>query len=233
MRVGIIQPNYIPWRGYFDFIDDVDIFIFYDDVEYSKGDWRNRNRIKTPRGTEWITVPVKYNCSKQLICETSIDSLKKWNSKHAKMLQANYGKAAFFELYIKEFIDLLEGRYRSISELNTTVCKWIMGILNIGTQVKMSYELSPVGNKTERLIDILKKVHATTYLSGPVAQEYLEHNLFISNGIHLEYKSYDYLPYPQMWGDFIGEVTVLDLLFNVGPDARHYLKSQTPNKTVL
>lgn len=233
MRVGVIQSSYIPWRGYFDFIASVDVFVFHDDIQYTKGDWRNRNKIKTPQGAEWITVPVSYKNVAQLICETPIDSTSPWRKKHLRILEANYRQAPFFQI-AKEFIanNLVHER-STISELNIDLIRRISCYLEIDTPMILSSELSLQGSKTERLIDLLRKLNATTYLSGPSADAYLDKDLFRQNGIRLEYKSYDYAPYPQLWGDFIGEVTVLDLIANCGPDSKNLIRTLTPDRVVI
>lgn len=231
MKVGIIQSNYIPWRGYFDFIDDVDLFIFHDDLQYTKNDWRNRNKIKTDRGLMWLTVPVHYRRTAQLICETPIDRSQGWEIKHMRLLQRWYGKTPFFPTYRDELSSILGRPFETISELNICLCRWIMGKLGIKTPLRLSSEFSPRGTKTERLVDLLRKAGATSYLSGPAARDYLDEALLRKSGFSLEYKGYLYRDYPQPWGDFAGGVTALDLLFNAGPEARSYLKSLAPNST--
>jgi len=233
MRVGIIQSNYIPWRGYFDFIDDVDLFIIYDDVQFTKNDWRNRNQIKTPNGLKWITVPVKYEKLNKLINETKIDYKQNWQSKHIESLNLNYSNSLNIQSCINEYIDIIEKTYNSISELNIAMIKWINSTLKIDTPLKRSEDFNPIGQKTDRLVDILKKVNASVYLSGPAAKNYLEYDKFKEAGISLEFKSYDYIPYPQLWGEFENYVTVIDLLLNCGPDSRNFLKSKTPNEKFL
>jgi glutaredoxin-related protein len=233
MRVGIIQSNYIPWRGYFDFIDDVDLFIFHDDLQYTKGDWRNRNKIKTPRGLIWLTVPVSKGKTNRLICETTIDYKKNWQKDHINQFKENYTRAPCLQSYLDDLSAILTQHFSNISELNVTLCRWIMGILGISTTLRMSQEFQPVGSKTARIIDLLTKVGASTYLTGPSAQAYLDLELFRDHNIKVEFKSYDYPSYPQLWGEFRGEVTILDLLFNTGPEARRFLKSLTPNQAVI
>lgn len=230
MKVGIIQSNYIPWRGYFDFVDDVDLFIVYDDVQYTKHDWRNRNLVKTSGGLQWLTVPVDFSLSnKTLIQDTKIQCGGDWIEKHKRQIRLSYSTAPYFEQYVGEFFDLLDKRHETISSLNISLICWALAKLGIKTKIRMSSEFSPVGVRTDRLIDILKKAGADSYLSGPAAKDYLEENKLRESGIALEYKSYDYSPYPQLWGEFIGKVTILDLLANCGPDARKYLKSRSPN----
>ena len=233
MKVGIIQSNYIPWRGYFDFIDDVDLFIFHDDLQYTKNDWRNRNKIKTKQDTIWITVSVNYKFTNQLICNTPINYSSRWNIKHINYFKQWYSRARFFTVYADELFEILKQPFETISSLNIGLCKWVMQKLDIKTPTRLSSEFQAQGAKTDRLLEILKKAGATCYLSGPLAKNYLDERQFMAHEIRLEYKTYDYSPYPQLWGDFVGEVTVLDLLFNVGPDARQYLKSQSPNHVVV
>lgn len=231
MRVGIIQPNYIPWRGYFDFISAVDTFVFLDDVQYTSRDWRNRNRIKTAQGLRWLTVSVR-SPHRQRICEATIDDSTQWRKKHLQSLRHAYGTAPFFQPYFAEFSDLLQ-QETSLSTLDIRLSRWIMDKLNIHVPTILSSELAPQGNSTARLIDILQKLGADTYLSGPAAAAYLDTDIFQRHHIRLEFKTYDYLPYSQLHGHFISEVSVLDLLFNTGPEAPRYLHSITPHKQVV
>jgi len=223
MKVGIIQSNFLPWRGYFDFIREVDLFILHDDLQYTKGDWRNRNKIKTPRGAEWITVPVHYRHTSQLIEETMIDNSKPWMRGMLNRIMASYRKAPHFEPFFSELSDLLLEPAASISDLNLRLIKWVCSHLEIETSIHFSRQYNPQGAKTERLIGILKQVGATTYLSGPAARAYLEPELFEQAGICLEYKAYNYPEYEQLYPPFEPAVSVIDLLFMVGKDAKNYL----------
>jgi hypothetical protein len=229
MRVGIIQSNFVPWRGYFDFIDSVDLFVFYDDVQYTKNDWRNRNRILSPNGLRWLTVPVHHQSLGMTIDEVPIDYGQDWVASHLGQLETCYRSAPFFHSYVNDFADIVKRMYPSISELNVALCHWVMQALSIRTPTLMSRQLCVKGKKTERLLDVLRSVGGTTYLSGPSAASYLDLWQFEREGIAVEFKSYDYAPYPQVQQGFQGEVTILDLLFNVGPKARDFLKSTSPN----
>lgn len=234
MRVGVIQSSFIPWRGYFDFIASVDLFVFHDDLQYTKGDWRNRNRIKTPEGLIWLTVPVHYRSVSQLICETAIDESTDWRTKHLRQWQSHYRRAPFLADVLAILGDMCHDRTGlTISELNTHLTRTIAAYLNISTPMVMSGQFDPSGAKTDRLIDLLKKVGATSYLSGPSADAYLDKSAFSKAGIGLEYKSYDYEPYEQLWGSYDGAVTVLDLIANCGPDSMGYLRSRTPDVRVI
>jgi len=233
LKVGVIQSNYVPWRGYFDFVDEVDLFIFHDDLQYTKGDWRNRNKIKTPKGLIWLTVPVNYEQTSQWICDTRIDYSQKWREGHLHRFQANYVKTPFFMEAMSLFEEGLSCGDSTISQLNIRLIKLISGYLGITTPLALSSEYAVTGTKTDRLIQLLRKVGATSYLSGPRAKGYLDENLFRDHGIGLEYKSYDYPAYPQPWGKFAGMVSMLDLIANTGRTARDYLKSQTPNTVAM
>ncbi len=233
MRVGIIQSSYFPWRGYFDFINSVDLFIFYDDIQYSKNGWRNRNRLKTSDGLRWITVPVRGRSLKQLIQHTEIDDREDWRRKHIGLFKEAYGGAPF----LKDALTLVKGLNdagdRTISDLNIRLIKSVCAYLEITTPMKQSSEWTLEGSKTDRLLDLLRQVKAKTYLSGGSADEYLEKDKFRGAGIQLEYKTYDYEPYPQLWGAFEGNVSILDLIANCGPESRNYLSSTTNHQVVV
>lgn len=229
MRVGIIQSNYIPWRGYFDFIASVDLFIFHDDLQYTKNDWRNRNRIKTPSGLKWISVPVNYRQTTQLISETKIDYSTKWWKAHINQIRENYQSAPCYAEAFSLINETLCTELPTISELNICLIKNICRYLGIDTPMLMSSEFQPEGSKTERLISILSKIGADTYVSGPSAEGYLDKQLLHQSNIRLEYKTYDYAEYPQQHGPFENGVTILDLIANCGQNSRPLINSRTPN----
>lgn len=233
VRVGVIQSSFIPWRGYFDFIASVDIFVFYDDVQYSKGSWRNRNKIKTLNGTQWLTVPVCKKSLSQLICDTEVHKRTSWLSGLFKDWHTHYQAAQYYDV-TKEILGLIESdENTTISQLNIKLIRRICEYLDISTTIMLSTEFDLAGIKTDRLMDLLKKLKADTYLSGPSADTYLDKSAFDKNRIRLEYKSYDYLSYPQLWGEFIGEVTILDLIANCGPDSKNLIKSRVPDRVVI
>lgn len=233
MKVGVIQSSYIPWRGYFDLIDEVDLFVFYDDVQFSKGSWRNRNRIKTARGLSWISVPVRHKALAQLICDTEIESGLEWEKRQLGQFREAYAEAPHFKLAIAFLESALARKFRTISELNVFLVKELCAFLGIRTELVMSSQFPVQGAKTDRLLMLLKAAGANAYLSGPTAKGYLVESEFRDAGIDLEYKSYDYAPYPQQWGAFEGTVTVLDLIANCGPDSRRLLRSTTPNRVAV
>jgi hypothetical protein len=230
MKVGIIQSNFLPWRGYFDFIREVDLFILHDDLQYTKGDWRNRNKIKTLRGLEWITVPVNYKNTSQIIEETWVDYSTPWAQKMLNRIREAYRQSPCFEMYFTQLNDLLLEPAASISDLNLRLINWACGHLKINTPIKFSREFNPKGVKTERLLGILKQVDATVYLSGPAAQAYLIPELLEGNGIKLEYKKYNYPEYTQLFPPFEPYVSIIDLFFMTGENAWTYLEFSKETK---
>ncbi len=225
-KVAIVQSNYIPWKGYFDIINKADLFIFYDDVQFTKNDWRNRNRIKTPREVIWLTIPCGARISR-LIHEVEIKDFS-WQKRHWKSITQNYEKAPFFRLY-KEFLEdfYLRKKWLNLSELNQYLIKHIARhFLNIKTVIDDSRNYALSKKKGERVLELLKRVNAAEYISGPSARNYLDESLFRKEGIVLTWMDYSGYPeYPQLYGDFVHEVSIIDLIFNVGPEATKYMKS--------
>lgn len=223
-KVAVIQSNYIPWKGYFDIIHDVDTFIFYDDLQFTKNDWRNRNKIKTPRGAEWMSIPVGTDL-RRLICEVELPD-HAWQQRHWSLLRMHYEKAPHFQAY-RPFLEdvLLTRSWPNLSELNHFLIRAIArDFLGITTEFLDSRAFKLQGQKQERLVDLLEKAGADVYVSGPAARDYIDPAVFESAGIELVYKSYaGYPEYPQMHPPFEHGVTILDLLFNVGPQAPEFI----------
>jgi hypothetical protein len=225
-RVAIVQSCYIPWKGYFDLINLVDEFILYDDRQYTRRDWRNRNRIKTAQGTQWLTIPVEVKGRyEQRIDETMISD-PHWNSLHWKTLQHAYSAAPHFDEYAETFSSLYAGiDDRRLSAVNRAFLEKICMALGIETALSWSTDYGANGTKTDRLVSLCQAAGATVYLSGPSAKEYMDESLFVEAGIELEYMDYfGYPEYPQLHPPFEHEVTVLDLLFNTGPEAPAFMK---------
>jgi hypothetical protein len=227
-RAAIIQSSYIPWRGYFDLIRSADVFVFYDDVQYSTGSWRNRNRLKTRGGPQWVTVPVHASISRT-IDQTAIARGGNWRARHRRQITEALAPAKFFVDAMRVWEDGVGGEFQSISELNIRLTQAISEYLGLGTRAVVSRELRAVGKSTARLVDLLGKVRADVYLSGPTARAYIDESAFRAAGIQLEYKTYDYAPYPQLWGEFEGAVTILDLIANTGPEASSHVASRSPD----
>src|SRR6185369_6924950 len=223
MTCVILQPSYIPWRGYFHQIAKADTFVFYDDVQYDKRGWRNRNRVKTPQGSTWLTIPV---CSKGLrthgvqINEVQIDWEQEWNKKHLETLRHVYGKAPYFSKYEPALAEFYARGYELLSDFTIDLTVHLAGVLGItSTRFLRSSELTVSGSKSDRLLNVLRVLNATHYISGPSAQGYMEEEKFHDAGITLEYMNYTYPEYPQLYPPFDPAVSILDLLFMCGPDA--------------
>ena len=221
--VVILQSNYIPWKGYFDLIHDADELIFLDDVQFTKSDWRTRNKVKTRHGAQWITVPVGSD-SNRLICEVEIKE-HAWQAKHYKTIISNYSKCPFFHRYKSLLKSIyIDRQWTDLSNLNQTLIKTISQSLGIQTVFKDSREYGAEGKRQERLLDLLSKSGGSRYISGPAAMGYIEPKFFESAGIELVWKDYTGYPeYPQLFKAFDHRVSILDLLFNVGPDAPWYM----------
>jgi hypothetical protein len=226
--IACIQSSYIPWKGYFDIINSVDEFVLYDDVQYSKNTWRNRNRIKTPNGLLWLTIPVitsgKFD---QRIMDVRICK-DIWRKKHWKSLKTYYAQTEYFHKYSDFFRNLyLSSEERSLSTVNYTFLTEIRSLLGITTPITWSMDYSLQETRlTERVVELCAKSGATTYLSGPKASEYFTEELFAQAGIKLRYVDYSgYKEYPQLNPPFEHAVSIIDLIFNTGPQAVSYLKS--------
>jgi hypothetical protein len=225
----ILQSNYVPWKGYMDLLRTADEFILYDDVQFTKNDWRNRNIIKTKDGLHWLTIPVLTKGRMyQKINETQVsDSI--WPDKHWRAIEYAYSKAPHFERYQEPLSRLYKEckDERYLSRINrrflTTLCEW----LGITTRITWSMDYPYMEGKTERLVGLCKTMGANRYISGPAAKDYIQPQLFQEAGIMLEYMDYSGYPvYPQMYGPFEHKVSVLDLLFMTGPDALRYLEKR-------
>ncbi len=226
MNCVILQPSFIPWRGYFHQIQRADLFVFYDCVQYDKRGWRNRNRIKTAQGAQWLTIPVGAGGSHQglRIEDVMLASDNSWRKRHLTTITHAYRKAEFWRDYaplVEEIYSLPGPRLADITCAATEIIARRLGIAH--TRFLRSSSLDAQGDKTDRLLDILGKVGATHYISGPSARNYIEADKFVAADITLEYMAYDYPDYPQLHGTFDGQVSILDLLLNVGPDVPRYI----------
>jgi hypothetical protein len=221
-KIAILQSNYIPWKGYFDLISKVDEFVIYDDVQFTKNDWRNRNKIKTPKGLEWITIPVGQNIRRKI---KDVIITTKWQKKHWKTLQTNYSKANFFK-EISEWLEplYLKKEYKYLSEVNIIFIKKICKYLEINTKIENSSNYIQFNGQTENLVNICAQSNAKEYISGPSAKNYINESLFNEKNIKLKWINYDnYKKYDQLWGDFVPNVSIVDLLFNLGSKAKNYI----------
>lgn len=225
-KVAIVQSNYIPWKGYFDLINSVNEFILYDDMQYTKRDWRNRNKIKTAKGLMWLTIPVQVKGKYyQKIRETVITD-QQWNKNHWQSIVHNYFKAKYFYEYKEIFEDLyLSCQESHLSRINYHFLTGICKILGINTQISWSMNYKLIEGKTERLVDLCKQAGATEYISGPAAKTYIDEELFRREGIKLRYMDYSKYPeYNQLFPPFEHGVSIIDLIFNEGENATKFIQ---------
>lgn len=227
-KVAILQSNYIPWKGYFDLINMVDEFILYDDMQYTRRDWRNRNKIKTFNGIKWLTIPVDVKGKFYQKINEAVVMDHKWPVEHWRTIHMNYARAPYF----KEFAPLFEDLYHQaaeldhLSDINYLFLTNICNILGIKTKITWSSDYQLAEGKTERLVELVKSAGGGYYLSGPAAKDYIVDECFENAGVQLEYMNYDNYPeYPQLHGEFVHEVSILDLIFQEGYDAPKFMKS--------
>ena len=227
-KTAILQSNYIPWKGYFDLINRVDEFIFYDSVQYTKNDWRNRNLIKTPQGLLWLSIPIKTkgHISNRININEAQTTDNRWRKKHWACIANNYSKAPYFKDYKDIFKALyLDDDERFLAGINYKFILKINEILGIKTKISYSEDFVLNGNKTERLVNLCLQTKASEYISGPAAKNYIDENLFNEAGIKLSWMDYSgYREYRQLYPPFTHGVSVLDLIFNCGSNAVRYIE---------
>jgi hypothetical protein len=219
--VAVLQPGYLPWLGFFDQMRRCDVFVYYDDVQYDKHGWRNRNRVKSPAGTpHWLTVPVLHSGQRcPRILEVEIDGRAPWPRKHVGTLRQFYGGSPFLNRYLPELEELLERRWIRLVDLDLAVVELISGWLGLKRETLRSSQLGIQGERSERLLALCRHVGAVRYLSGNAAQSYLDTELFVRNGIEVEWQDYGHPIYPQLHGDFVPYLSIVDLFFNCGEES--------------
>lgn len=223
----ILQPSYIPWRGYFHQIQKADVFVFYDDVQYDRGGWRNRNRVKTANGSVWLTIPVAKKGSVETGAPSNtirVDWNRPWTKSHWATIRQAYSKAPFFDTYRELLEDIYSRQPEFLVDFTIETTIELAGLLGLGGRKFLrSSQLHADGTKTDRLVSILQQVGATHYISGPSARAYLDETKLADAGISLEYMQYAYPEYGQFHPPFDPHVSVIDLLMMTGPEAPDYI----------
>tara|TARA_R100000951_G_scaffold97846_3_gene87632 strand:- start:156 stop:839 length:684 start_codon:yes stop_codon:yes gene_type:complete len=223
-KVIITQSNYIPWKGYFSAMREATHLVLYDDMQYTKRDWRNRNMLITPNGPKWLSIPInvkgKYH---QKINKTQVSD-NNWGHNHWNFIKNNYIKSPYFKEYQHHFIDLyLNPSSLYLSDINLDFIKKIITLLEIDIKIISSKEFNLKGDKTEKLVNVCKELNAEKYYTGPAAKNYMDESLFINNNIEIEYyNSSGYPEYKQQWDGFDHAVSILDMFFNLGPETIKY-----------
>lgn len=230
MRLGVLQPSYLPWLGFFDQMRRVDAFVFLDDVQFTRRDWRNRNKIRTREGWAWLTVPVLQKSRfKQPLKETRIDDSAPWRRKHKEAIRAHYGQAPFFDLYFPSLESVYNKRRDFLLDLCFETLRIFQEALTIKTPTLKSSDLEVEAAKGEKILGICRKLDATHYLSGAAGMNYLSGEEFQRHGIALEVQDYQHPIYNQRYPGFVPCLSVIDLLFNVGERSRDVLTGMHPN----
>ncbi|UYI47292.1 WbqC family protein [Vibrio natriegens] len=230
-KIAILQPNYIPWKGVFDMINQVDEFVFFDDVDYTSRDWRTRNKVRTSGESKWLTVPVKKMPRGTKIFEIEIANDGKWQKKHKATISQSYSKSKYFDDYKWILDEIYDQEWTNLSEFNIYVTKLLCRVLDIKCEFSNSKDIDSSGSKDDRLISICKSLNGTHYLSGPAAKDYIDNQKFKVANIELSYIDYSfYQEYTQCHDGFDHYVSVIDLIFNCGPDAKKYITEKVSNE---
>jgi WbqC-like protein len=226
--LAVLQPGYLPWVGYFDLMRRSDIFVSYDHVQFDKHGWRNRNRIKSAHGPQWLTVPVRHRgLGPQRLVDVRIDDTRSWARKHIASLEQCYAGAQYAGDYLPALAEILLQPWRSLVELDLAVAGLLCSWLGVDGSVVRSSELELNGDRSARLLDLCHRFGATCYLSGESARAYLDVELFAAGGVSVEWQAYAFPAYPQRHGDFVPNLSAIDLILNCGPDSATVLAGGT------
>ena len=225
MRVVILQPSYLPWLGYFDQMAAADRFVYLDDVQFTRRDWRNRNKIRTKEGWAWLTVPVlNKGRFDQSLKETRIDNSSQWRRKHREAIRSNYGRTPFFDKYFPCFEPIYNKEWDFLVDLCYETIFQIKEQLEIGTPIQNSSEFKAEGSGCGRIFSLCRQLHATHYLSGDAGEKYLSPEEFQKRGLALEFHDYQHPEYDQVFPGFIPYLSAMDLLFNCGENSLDILR---------
>jgi len=223
--VAVHQPQYLPWLGYFDKMNRADVFCYLDNVQYKKNEWQNRNRIKSANGWQWLTVPVRYRFP-QKIHQVKINDETAWQRKHRQALASGYGKAPYFKEVMEALRPLYDRTWSNLADLNIAAAELLRNLLEIRPrQILEASRMELSREPSDRLIDICEAVGADTYLAGAGGADYMDLERFAERGVRVIFQDFRHPVYPQRFDGFISHLSVLDLLFNCGPDSSAILRS--------
>jgi hypothetical protein len=232
MVIGILQPGYLPWLGFFEQLYRSDVFVIYDDVQYDKEGWRNRNRIKTAKGIQWLTIPVLIKFEEHtLINEVKINDTVNWRKKHLFSIKQNYSKAPFFKEYLPLFEEAYSKDWKYLIDIDMYFILKLAECLGMGDKkITLSSALNIKGDRIGRLVNICKYFNAGIFYEGVAGKNYINEESFMEQGIRVEYQDYKHPIYHQLYGEFIPYLSIIDLLFNHGDESLAILlnKSEAP-----
>ena len=222
--VAIHQPQFLPWLGYFDKLERCDLFCLLDTVQYKKNEFQNRNRIKTADGLQWLTVPVTYSFP-QRIYEVGVNQTVDWQRKHIKSLETNYRKAPFFDTYIESFEEFYQQSHEMLVNVNVACIRLLLDLLGLERKVVLASSLQvETDDPTLRLVEICQALGGDAYLSGKDGAKYMDVDMFSNNEIDVLFQEFKHPQYPQCYGPFEPNMSIVDLLFNCGPDSLAIIK---------
>jgi len=231
MKIAVLQPGYLPWLGFFEQMYSTDVFVLYDDVQFTRRDWRNRNRVKGPNGLVWLTVPVRTTGQYyQLISETMIADDQPWATKHWNTLEMCYAKAPYFALYADELRAFYDRSWSRLVDLDNQLIEWICDKLGLRRKIILSSQLgSKSTDPNLRFVEICEKLGADWLYEGEAGQSYFDLALFEKHNIKVEFQHYEHPNYQQIWmkHGFIPHLSVIDLLFNHGPESLAILANES------
>lgn len=225
----VLQPGYLPWLGFFDQMDRADIFVYYDDVQFDKNGWRNRNRIKTASGIQWLSVPVlQKGRMAQLNNAVEIDHKQGWTKKHLMSLHQSYARSPYLDNYLPAIEEVLHRPWSHLVDLDIALAEVLAGQLGVHAETHRASQLGVNGHRNDRLIDLCRHLGADRYISGDAARAYLDEEAFAAAGIAVEWQDYHHPEYRQVNGPFIPYLSVVDLLFNEGAESLSILRQGRP-----
>lgn len=228
------QPVYLPWLGLFHKIALADKFVFFNEVQYLPKDWMNRNKIKTHTGEIWLTVPVlRKGYRDRISSEMEINNDTDWKRKHLKSILINYKKAPYFERYSNFFEETYSKNWRYLDDLNEHMLKWFLEQLGIKLVFLKASEYKFEGTKSDLVLNMCKHLRADLYIFGELGKDYAKVDDFKDQGTHIIFQEYKHPVYPQMFGDFIPNLSVIDLLFNCGPNSLDIIMSNNVTRNEL
>jgi hypothetical protein len=231
MNLTAHQPVYIPWLGFFDKVSLADHFVWFDDVQYQKKDWNNRNRIQTVNGEIWLSVPVRNKGHREIkIRDIKINNDAPWARKHLKTIELAYKKSQYFEKYFDFFSDVYSRHWDYLSELNLFIVRWVLIDLGINVPITFLSELGAEGRKSDLVLDMCKKLNASKYIFGGEGKNYADINTFKEAGVSPIFQEFSCPRYPQLHGQSENCLSIVDLLFNCGEKSREIIKEANPNK---
>ena len=229
MIVAIHQPQFLPWLGYFHKMAVSDVFCILDTVQYKKNEWQNRNRIKTAQGWQWLTVPVSYKFPEKIL-DVQINNATNWRKKHLQAITTNYRKAPYYDAYFDILSNVYEQEWKGLADLNLQLIHDLREALGISrSPVVLSSRIDGLStDPTQRLVDICRHVGGDVYLAGADGPNYMDMDCFQRSGVRVGVQQFDHPRYPQCFGDFESHLSVIDLLFNLGPGSLDVILASSP-----